>query len=70
MGYECKTAEEAKDKRDAIWTKARSKYTAWSEDVDENGFKYYESGCAPLGGFGNGFIVDVVQLSEPYNGCR
>lgn len=70
MGYECKTAEEAKDKRDAIWTKARSKYTAWSEDVDENGFKYYESGCSPLGGFGNGFIVDVVKLSEPYNGYR
>lgn len=70
MGYDCKTAEEAKNKRDAIWDKARSKYTAWSEDIDDNGFKYYKSGCSPLGGFGNGFVVDVVKFDEPYNGYR
>lgn len=70
MGYDCKTAEEAKNKRDAIWNKARSKYAAWHEDIDDNGFKYYESGCSPLGGFGNGFVIDVVKYNEPYNGCR
>ena len=71
MGYECKTAEDAKNKRDAIWTKARSKYFAGREGIDDNGFKYYESGCSPLGGeFYSGFVVDVVKLDEPYNGCR
>lgn len=70
MGYDCKTAEEAKNKRDAIWIKARSKYAAWHEGIDDNGFKYYESGCSPLGGFGNGFVVDIVKFDEPYNGCR
>lgn len=70
MGYECRTAEEAKNKRDEIFTKAESKYNAWHENVDDNGFKYYESGCSPLGGFGNGFVIDVVKHREPYNGCR
>lgn len=70
MGYECKTAEEAKNKRDAIWTKARSKYTAWREGIDDNGFKYYESGWSPLGGICNGFVVDVIKLNETHNGCR
>lgn len=70
MGYDCKTAEEAKNKRDEIWLKARRKYTTWHEDIDDNGFKYYESGCSPLGGIYNGFIVDVLKLDEPHNGCR
>lgn len=70
MGYDCKTAEEAKNKRNTIFDKARSKYNAWCEGIDDNGFKYYESGCSPLGGFGNGFVVDVVKFDEPYNGCR
>lgn len=70
MGYECKTAEEAKEKRDAIWDKAKKKYPFCHWDIDDNGFKYYESGCSPLGGFGNGFIVDVVKLDKPYNGYQ
>lgn len=71
MGYECKTAEEAKNKRDAIWAKVRSKYTAWHEGTDDNGFKYYESGISPKGGgLNTGFIVDVVKFDEPYNGYR
>lgn len=70
MGNDCKTAEEAKKERDAIFTKASSKYNAWHQDIDDNGFKYYESGCSPLGGFGNGFVIDVVKYDEPYNGYK
>lgn len=70
MGYDCKTAEEAKNKRDTIWKKAKEKYPFCHWGIDDNGFKYYESGFSPLGGFGNGFIVDVVKFDEPYNGYR
>lgn len=49
---------------------AKEKYPFCHWGIDDNGFKYYESGCSPLGGFGNGFIVDVVKFDEPYNGYR
>lgn len=70
MGYDCKTAEEAKNKRDAIFAKVKSKYNGWHEDIDINGFKYYESGCSPLGGWLNGFSVGVIKYDEPYKGYR
>ena len=70
MGYDCETEEEAKSKRDAIWGKVKEKYRFGHEDIDIDGFKYYESGCSPLGGFSNGFVVDIVKLNETYNGYK
>ena len=65
-----KQQKKQKIKGNAIFSKAERKYAAWHEGIDDNGFKYYESGCSPLGGFGNGFVIDVVKYDKPYNGCR
>lgn len=70
MGDDCKTVEEAKNKRDAIWEKVKAKYPFCHNGIDCNGFRFYESGCSPLGGFGNGFIVDVVKYDVPINGYK
>lgn len=71
MGIDCRTAQEAKEKRDYIFSKVREKYGSWDENIDENGFKYYESGISPLGGgIGSGFCVDVVKYDKPYDGYK
>ena len=63
-------ANDAKSKRDYIWSIAKGKYTAWHEGTDKNGFKYYESGISPKGGgLNTGFIVDVVKYDKAFDGC-
>lgn len=68
MGMDCRTAQEAKAKRDEIWAKVEPLYSGYHYDVGNNGFKYYEGGCSPLGGVLNGFVVDVVKYFKPYHG--
>lgn len=70
MTIDCKTANDAKNKRDYIWSIAKGKYTAWNEGTDKNGFKYYESGISPKGGgLNTGFVVDVVKYDKAFDGC-
>lgn len=69
MTIDCKTANDAKNKRDYIWSIAKGKYTTWNEGTDKNGFKYYESGISPKEvGLNTGFIVDVVKYDKVYDG--
>lgn len=71
MGVDCRTVQEAKEKRDYIFSKVKEKYGSWTEDIDKNGFKYYEGGISPLGGeIGSGFFVDVVKFDKPDNGYK
>lgn len=64
MGIECKTMQDAKSRRDYIYSKVKEKYCAWSEGIDDNGFKYYQSGNSPFGEFGKGFAIDVVKYDD------
>lgn len=69
MTIDCKTANDAKNKRDYIWSIAKGKYATWNEGTDKNGFKYYESGISPKdGGLNTGFVVDVVKYDKAFDG--
>lgn len=69
MGIQCTTAQEAKERRDYIFSKVKEKYATWDEYTDDDGFKYYLGGISPLGGeIGSGFCVDIVKYDKPYDG--
>lgn len=67
MCINCRTAQDAKEKREKIWSKIKGKYSPWNEGVDKNGFKYYSGGISPIG-YEDGFCVDIVKYSEPVDG--
>lgn len=65
MASENKTAKEAISKRDAIKSVLAKKYKM-TEDIDDDGFKYYHGGTSPQQEDYFGFCIDVIKLDDGY----
>lgn len=66
MLVECKTAEDAKNRRDYLARVLSKKYYL-DNDIDKNKFKYYKGGTSPTDYDDYGLFIDVLKYEAGVN---